>query len=889
MVSLIPHLRPLPSTAGSDREDDGQDTFLPPFANAENRALDSAIRAKERQLEDIEGDAEENADRVTVMQEHLRNVNQEVQFTQSRAGAKAKELETEEHMFRLSELAVNRIREDAKKMEKEEVALNDKMTTLQTQLHLGGEKLDQFKLTMNWNQEELEQWAEASRQKEEDNLALEKYKRADDARVRELNLAIEKMTMAVNAKREALENEVTDTQAAQLELDRAAEDFRALHSERQDLVRQWEDTIETMKRRDQAIQEASRTFAARRKEIRMKQAALEERRRFLEQEVANNKELDAAINVSDRGMAKLREEYNAELAEQRELSDEVDLAKNTLARVAADLVQTDAGNDAKMANLEEKRRRLEKTRKKLDKAKRRLEDEKLELMTLEERSAELARINKDNEDEYASAQKEVVAHKDLLLRTKNELYQLRERERDLTAEIQGGQSQNKNMTQRILQLDAQVIRQQENLYNAEFQIQALERKIARADGLRSDEETRVLQQKIDAIQGVLDERVAERDMLTASVKRAEDDLDEARKKNAQLKATSGKLTEEIGELNLEAELTQKDLRKAVTEKEDKMISHETLKLEVKKLRDALNARAEQVFELENRKYQLQLSMEERKHEVETHRELLAAQLKMVQEDIHRATLEMKERSMKVGRLQNKFEILVKRVKRPDGDGDGEERSQAYYIIKAAQEREEMQRRGDALDAKIRKAEKEVRALEATLAKLNIQNDNFRTTLRKVSDDDDALGERATLREKLDHAYDKMKFRREEEQSLERDLERADAKLRSLHDEAGALNLSLDHLESAAVKSEETLRKTAEEAEETHKALVEAQDDYRASRGIPLDGDRVGLEELDLRCQEMREGTRVVISELKAVAAEHPELSALLASYGVKLPGTATEA
>ena len=176
-----------------------------------------------------------------------------MQFTQSRAGAKAKELETEEHMFRLSELAVNRIREDAKKMEKEEVTLNDKMTTLQTQLHLGGEKLDQFKLTMNWNQEELEQWAEASRQKEEDNLALEKYKRAGDARVRELNLAIEKMTKAVNAKREALENEVTDTQAAQLELDRAAEDFRALHSERQDLVRQWEDTIETMKRRDQAI------------------------------------------------------------------------------------------------------------------------------------------------------------------------------------------------------------------------------------------------------------------------------------------------------------------------------------------------------------------------------------------------------------------------------------------------------------------------------------------------------------------------------------------------------------------------------------------------------------------------------------------------------------
>ncbi len=36
------------------------------------------------------------------------------------------------------------------------------------------------------------------------------------------------------------------------------------------------------------------------------------------------------------------------------------------------------------------------------------------------------------------------------------------------------------------------------------------------------------------------------------------------------------------------------------------------------------------------------------------------------------------------------------------------------MIKAAQEREELQRTGDDLDGKIRRAEKEVAALEATL-------------------------------------------------------------------------------------------------------------------------------------------------------------------------------
>ena len=69
------------------------------------------------------------------------------------------------------------------------------MNDLQNQIFKGNEKMDQYKMEMNWNQEEMEQWVLAYRQKEADNLALEKYKRHDEAQIKKLRLEIQKLTV----------------------------------------------------------------------------------------------------------------------------------------------------------------------------------------------------------------------------------------------------------------------------------------------------------------------------------------------------------------------------------------------------------------------------------------------------------------------------------------------------------------------------------------------------------------------------------------------------------------------------------------------------------------------------------------------------------------------
>merc|ERR1712194_475295 len=138
----------------------------------------------------------------------------------------------------------------------------DQVNSFSNELMRGNEKLDQFKLEMNWNQEELEQWAIAARQKEEDEMTLLKYRRADDSKVRELTLAIEKLTVENAARRKELADQVTETQARQIEMEKTAELFRQLHDERRKIISQWEEAVKSMRTRDTQLEKLGEEFAA---------------------------------------------------------------------------------------------------------------------------------------------------------------------------------------------------------------------------------------------------------------------------------------------------------------------------------------------------------------------------------------------------------------------------------------------------------------------------------------------------------------------------------------------------------------------------------------------------------------------------------------------------
>ena len=420
----------------------------------------------------------------------------ELVHTQSLVDAKNAEIETEEHMKQITERQSGRLKNEIEKLDNRIADQQDRLNNIQNMIFKANEKMDQFKLEMNWNQEELEQWALAARQKEEDNLTLEKYRRADEAKIKELTLQIEKLTIEVARKANELEKEVTETQAAQIELDKTAEEFKRLHSERHSLYLQWQETVENSRKRDELINETGEDYARAKDYLDKKQGDLEDHKQKLQREKDNNTELDGGIASQERILTKLRDQLSRSDIERKNLEGEVAILRNQLSAFATELSnkRIDVANINKI--LEEKMQRLDAAKKKYNATKDRLQREKGVQDNLEKGNKMSVEEFKESQNMMQEVEKEIRELKETLFKDSQKLFKLRAEQANLIGDISGTLSASKNLQASIQKLKQEKQRQQELLYNSDFQIQQLERRVSRAQGERSQEEQKKLQAEI---------------------------------------------------------------------------------------------------------------------------------------------------------------------------------------------------------------------------------------------------------------------------------------------------------------------------------------------------------------------------------------------------------
>lgn len=102
---------------------------LPLFANNEAKTIHKQIALKQAILENAFKEYDENVDRIRVMEEHLKNVRQEVTRTTSLLNAKKSEIQSENHGTELAKREAGRyeqeVRREQTELEQQEELLNN--------------------------------------------------------------------------------------------------------------------------------------------------------------------------------------------------------------------------------------------------------------------------------------------------------------------------------------------------------------------------------------------------------------------------------------------------------------------------------------------------------------------------------------------------------------------------------------------------------------------------------------------------------------------------------------------------------------------------------------------------------------------------------------------
>ncbi|KAJ8030943.1 Coiled-coil domain-containing protein 39 [Holothuria leucospilota] len=838
-----------------------------PVANASNKQLEELLQKNQQEMTKLNLEVAQTEDRVFALQEHMRNVQQELNNTQGISRAREKEIETENHMLLVAQREEGRLKQEIQRLENNLADLQERKNIHENSIFKNTQKLEEMKSQLKWDQQALEAWLEESARKDEDAMTLAKYSQLDDAKIKELSLRMEKMTEDAQRKRKNLNHEMTETLTAQLELDKTAEEFRKAHNDRQDLIAQWEATIEQMQRRDREMDRLALQLAEAKANLRNNEDQVNEKRSFLENEMENNQEQQKQIQQTDRLAARLRQDHQQNENQRIQFQDEVETLKFTVERTATDLEGMRRQVNELKKEVEEKKARVELAKKNRGILMDKLKAASNATISAEEKAAIMDNMLENEEEDQKLMEQELKRLRDLQYKKSQELYEAKVLEKNTGAEIQGGRAASRNLSSRINKLDHDSLKQQEIIYNQDFAIQQLERKIARLQGERSTEEMDALNAKIKELTAALDERNNTHTLLNTQLKRLQDDIRRVKRELEKGGAEKDDLTSKIEELNLHNDSSQRELRRIINAKQNLMVDDNILKLEIKRLRDMLNNKADTVFSLEKRRLQLDTAMKERHHEIGIHKDMLKAQLKTAEEERSTVSTELHERINKIDKLRKRYEILMVSMAPPEGEAE-EEMSQAYYVIKAAQEKEQLQRKGDELDAKIRKAEKEIKALENTLRLMNGRNEQYRKSFNRVTETSEEYEEKQRLDEQLRAVMDKYKYKRRQIREFQDDLQTMSNTMENLTRDESAYEEMVEEKQNKVQQLSKEIEEQKAKIERASKLVVKYARDVRSAQKVKGETH----EERDFDLREMRDFNKNIMKQVGEVIHQHGDVA-----------------
>ncbi|XP_072219782.1 coiled-coil domain-containing protein 39 [Leuresthes tenuis] len=846
-------------------------SFGIPELNAENRALLQEIHEQEMELMQVNNRLETKRNKKKEMAEWLKDAKQELENSEALLKAKERDIELEKHLTALTERELGRLAQQTAKNENELRSSEERKDMIENKLFKAKQKLEEFRHQMNWDQQTMDVFLKESSQKDEDTMAVIKYAKQDEQKIKSLTVAIEKKTLEANEKRKAVDKELTETVSVQIALDKTAESLHQAHKETQQLIHQFENSIKQMKQQDVELQQCALQIAQGNQNIRERNATITEKKHLLDIMRNNNKESERKLTVANKKEAKLRQDLKEQENLCIRLQNELDGCKCSLDRTTSEVESLTTQISRMKKALLDNNDKLKEAR-----AYNNALEEKLNFVTQtalseEETAAQMDQILKDEEQ----AIKELgVQMRDLmgeLSRHKDHLLAVETKERDYVSQVSRSKTTITCLERQLRRLEKNLIKQQRAMNKQDTEITMLKRKLAQLQGdIHSDEKQR-LDTKAAELTKDLEEKKKTVKRLTSALKECEDNIRCLRKEMKTSEAQKRDLIDKVEELMLLCNTSEKEVKRFKLRKQDSMVEHKMIKLAVKRVRDLLYNKADSVLSLEKRKLELQRAMKEKEEEIEVYIKMVSQELKISEQERQKLSAGLNEKLTKVTMMRKHFEVMALSMAPPEGE---EEKSQAYYITKAAQEKEELRRKGDNLDAKIRKMELETTALENTIQLFDTRSSAFRKSLSQVNKSGPEYQEHLKLQKQLRATEETLMYKKRQVQELQQDLQDMNNTLESLLQEKQVEKDKIAHKQSLIGKLNKEMASLQEKINRAVKQCSTLTKDIRSAKNATTET----FEELDIKLKELKEFNRSVDKMLSEAVEEDPDLGAVLESY-----------
>nr|CAH8843054.1 unnamed protein product [Trichobilharzia regenti] len=716
-----------------------------PIANEANQKLIIRLEELQNALFQRTNQLDIEHSKVEQLKNHMKNVQQEIDYTSSLCNLRDKEIQEEIHQTKLAEREYERLIQENKKIDQIQHDVIEKKSFLETLFYQKRKELENSSANIDSNKVSLESLMKTIGEHDEDMKIVEKYIKQDNSKIKELDLEVEKLTNRRNELKSKLDTVYTNTLIHQVELECLSKEVKSAYTNRDALIKQWENVINQMRQRDAELEHFSQRLNQTKIQVYEQKQLNKEKLSFLHSQEENNNDVQRCINELVKNIAQCKQDLTDTEIKRQDFHSELEALKRTVDKAASDLEEARAQSVQIKREKESKTQNLEKIKDSIENAQTRLSYITESKLTCEQYADEADKQLSLQEANHNAYCKQLNKLRDEKFKINQKYEELNHTEKLLKQAISGSEITKRNLNEKVEKLDAQLLKQQEVLYRQDFNVQLLERRISKMKGEQSVEQQEIKKAKIDELTKELNERISTVNLLTNQLGNLRREVHRVKREHEILLNKNVTLENQLNTNELEMDIMYKEKEKHSNNLQKLLVEKNLKKLEVKRLTKLFEQYSDKKYDLQKAYEELNSTIKQRTEQINLHQTMLNKQIKMYASENSQLNIEIQERKSKVDKLIKRYEIITSLMAPSDGE---ETRNQTYYLIRAAQDKELLQRKGDTLDTEVRTLEQEIIALENTLALMNGCNTVYRMSHSQLPDNAEEIQQQTELNEQI---------------------------------------------------------------------------------------------------------------------------------------------